>query len=214
MCEQEPETENGFGKDIKDGVSNDLRVDIDDMATLSKTPNDWVESPQDEGEAANGSVKGLGLAILASHSGTAIHGELIDNDQVGNASPGVPSPSLASPVTEGSKQAAQNHNEVGNYSDQDIGATEPGQKSKIQQEKGSGDTPVNISCPVDCPDVILMCVWNSLVCLGFRIRGGPNAISCGHCKVGQEGKCGDEGSQDMEQAFLHWNTVCHAVEGE
>ena len=70
----------------------------------------WVDSPENQCEASDGTVESLGLAVLACNSSTTIEGKLVDNDEVGNASPGVPSPLLPIIVTEGSKEAGQDHN--------------------------------------------------------------------------------------------------------
>ena len=39
MRKEEPETEDGLGKDIEDGVGNDLRVDIDVQGAVGNTPD-------------------------------------------------------------------------------------------------------------------------------------------------------------------------------
>lgn len=162
----------------------------------------WVEGPQDQGEASNGCIKGLGLAVFVGNGCTAVESELVDDDQVCKAGPNVPSPCLARILAKGSKQATEDHDDVGNQSHQDVGTTESSEESQIEEKKWSGDAPVNVSGPVDGADVFLMCVWNSFMGLGLSVRAEPNAVSSSHGEVGQEGKGGDEASQDMEQAFL------------
>ena len=39
MGEEEPESENGLGKDIEDSVCNDLGVNIGEARSISNTPN-------------------------------------------------------------------------------------------------------------------------------------------------------------------------------
>lgn len=37
--EEEPETEDRLGEDVKNGVTNNLSVDTDELSTFSKTPD-------------------------------------------------------------------------------------------------------------------------------------------------------------------------------
>lgn len=39
MGEEEPESENGLGKDIEDGVCNDLGVNVDVARSIGDTPD-------------------------------------------------------------------------------------------------------------------------------------------------------------------------------
>ena len=39
MGEEEPESENGLGKNVEDSVSNDLGVNADVARSISNTPN-------------------------------------------------------------------------------------------------------------------------------------------------------------------------------
>ena len=39
MGEEEPEAEDGLGKDIKDGISDDLSIDINIPGSISDTPD-------------------------------------------------------------------------------------------------------------------------------------------------------------------------------
>lgn len=214
MGEQEPETEDWFREDVQDGVSDDFLVDIDHMATFGETPNNWVDRPQDESEASNRCVEGLRLAVLVGNSSAAIESQLVDNDQVGNTCPHIPTPGLAVLATEGSEQASQDHNHIGNDGDQDVSTTETSEKGQIQQEKWCSNSPINVSCPVDLSLVVLMCVWDSLVMDGLGVCVEASAIPGGHGEVGEECKGSDEGSQYVEKAFLHWNAESHAIEGE
>jgi len=214
MGEQEPETEDWFGKDVQNGVSDDFLVDIDHMATFGETPNNWVDRPQDESEASDGCVEGLRLAVLVGNGSTAIHGQLVDHDQVGNTGPNIPTPGLAVLGTERSEQTSQYHNHIGDDGDQDVSTTEASQKGQIQQEEWGSNSPVDVSCPVDLSLVVLICVWNTLVMDSFGVCVVASAIPSGHGVVGEECKSSDEGSQDVEQAFLHRNTESHAIEGE
>ena len=48
-----------------------------------------------------------------------------------------------------------------------------------------------------------MCdIWHLLVLFNLGVPGKADAVSGGHGEVRQEGEGGDEGSQDVEEAFL------------
>lgn len=162
----------------------------------------WVDRPQDESEASNRCVEGLRLAVLVGNSSAAIESQLVDHDQVGNTCPHIPTPGLAVLATEGSEQASQDHNHIGNDGDQDVSTTETSEKGQIQQEKWCSNSPINVSCPVDLSLVVLMCVWDSLVMDGLGVCVEASAIPGGHGEVGEECKGSDEGSQYVEKAFL------------
>ena len=145
----------------------------------------------------------MGLVVLAGNCGASVECKLVNNDEVGKAGESIPSPLAASIGTEGGEETSQDHDEIGNDGNQDVGTRETGQKSKIEQEKWGGNTPVNISCPVNLTEDDVLGVWLSvsvLVNLDDLVQG--NAVTAGHGVVGEEGKCGDEGSQDVEKAFL------------
>lgn len=161
-----------------------------------------VQSPDDQSETGNGAIEGLGIAVFVGHSLPSIEGELIDDDQISNASPCIPAPCLCLVMAEGSKETRQDHDDIGSNGNQNIGTTKTGQESQIQQEKRGCDGPVNISCPVDFTVDHLVCVWHLLVRLSHGIFGIAESASSRHGEVGQKGEGGDEGSQDMEQPFL------------
>jgi hypothetical protein len=110
--EEEPCTEDGLGEDVKDGVGNDLLVNVHVAGAIGDTPDteksvsghsvadEWrsnlhgVDGPDDEGEATNGSEEVADLATLGGGSVAAVEDELPDNDEVGNAGNGVPAPLL------------------------------------------------------------------------------------------------------------------------
>ena len=45
----------------------------------------WVDSPEDQGEATNGTEESLGLAVLVGDGCTAVDSQLVDDDEVCNA---------------------------------------------------------------------------------------------------------------------------------
>lgn len=74
VSEQEPETEDWLGENIKDSIGDDFTVNRPLASAITNTPNDWVKSPQDQGEASNGSEELRGLSILGHDCTTAWNG--------------------------------------------------------------------------------------------------------------------------------------------
>lgn len=161
-----------------------------------------VDSPENQCEASNGSEERLGLSVLVGSSSTAVESELVDDDEVGKAGNGVPSPLLAISATVGSKETSEDHDQVGHDGDEDAGTVETGEQGQVEEQKWRGHGPVDVSCPVDLTVGGLVCVWNVLVCLGLDSLVVVDTCTAGHGEVGEEGEGGDEGSQDVEEAFL------------
>ena len=162
----------------------------------------WVDSPEDQGEATNGTEESLGLAVLVGDGRTAVDSQLVDDDEVCNAGNGVPSPLLSALAAIGCEKTCKNHDQIGDDGDEDACTIEAGEKSKIEEQEGSGQGPVDISCPVDLTVESLVCVWDALVFLGQDDLVVVDTMTGGHGVVGDESKGGDEGSDDVKQAFL------------
>lgn len=154
------------------------------MQEKSEGHSHWVDSPEDEGEASDGSEESLGLAVLVGSSTSAIDDELVDNDEVSNAGPCVPAPLLAVTSSVGSEETGQDHNLIGNESDEDVGTSKTSEKSKIEQQKWGSDTPVNISGPVDLSVDDVLSVWQTvLVAGGLDNLVVVDTITSGHGEV-------------------------------
>lgn len=130
--EEEPETKDGLGQDVQNSIGNDLSIDTDHAGTISDTPDDWVDGPENEGEASNSAVESLSLAVFAGNSSAAVEGKLVDDDQEGDAGPGVPAPLLAIRFAVGSEETSEHHDDIGNDGNEDIGTAETGKKAKIE----------------------------------------------------------------------------------
>lgn len=151
--EEEPGTEDGLGEDVKDGVGDDLLVNGSVAGAVSNTPDTGngvsgllqsmapqgnlhgVYSPDDEGEATNGSEEVANLATLGSSSVAAVEDELPDNDEVGNAGNGVPAPLLGGLLrAERGEETSEDHDDVGNNGDQDVGTGKTSEQSKVEEQ--------------------------------------------------------------------------------
>lgn len=127
---------------------------------------------------------------------------MVDDSNIGNASDGIISPLCALLGSQGSEEAGQDHDEVSNNSDENVGTTQASKESKIQEQEWGGKTPINITSPVDFTEDDVFSVRD--VFLSFLDRD-PIQIdsivdSHGEIRDGRKGR--DEGSQDMKQSFL------------
>ena len=95
--------------------------------------------------------------------------KLINDHEVGQAGNSVPAPLGSVVPGESGKETGQDHDEVSYHGDENVGTTQASKESQIQKQKWSGDTPVNVTGPVDLTVNILGNVGNVLV--GF-LDGG------------------------------------------
>ena len=102
----------------------------------------------------------------------------------------------------GCEKTCKNHDQIGDDGDEDACTIEAGEESQVEEQEGSCQGPVDISCPVDLTVESLVCVWDALVFLGQDDLVVVDTMTGGHGVVGDEGERGDEGSYDVEQALL------------
>lgn len=222
VCEEEPCTEDWLGKDVENGVGNNFLVNVEDASTISNTPDTknlsvsartaimclslsylhWVDSPDDQSEASDGSKEAADLTTLGSSSGAALDDELVDDYKVCNASDGVPSPLLWCVLTaKGSKETSEDHDKIGDDCNDDVSTADTGNQREIEKEKRCGNAPVNVSCPVhlslddvlDGQERLLLCVVNDGVV--------AQAVTGRHGEVGESGEEDDEGRDDVVQTL-------------
>jgi len=213
MSEEQPETENRLGEDVKDGVTDDLTINREGAGTISKTPDDRVDGPENEGETSNGSEEGGSLRVLLGNDSTAVEGELVDDDEIGNAGHGVVSPSSALLVGQTGEETSQDHDDIGNNGNRKAGTVQASKETEIDEQEWGGDAPVDVTSPVDLTMKGLVGGVSMLVLLLEGDSRVTDALAGGHGEVGDSSESGDEGSQDVEESFLGWHTVGHGIEG-
>ena len=99
----------------------------------------WVDSPDDQSEATDGSEEVGDLAALVGSSATSVDEELPDDDQVGNAGNGVPAPLLWSALSaESSEETSEDHDDVGDDGDEDVATVDTSKESQVKEQEGSG----------------------------------------------------------------------------
>lgn len=93
----------------------------------------WVDGPKDQGEASDGAEECSGLLVFVLDDTTTVDGELINDNQVGKACHSVPSPLGTFFNGQGSEETSQNHDEIGNDSDEDVGTRQTGEQGEVEK---------------------------------------------------------------------------------
>lgn len=202
VCKQEPEAKDRLGKNIEDGISHDLGIHAPLAGTISNTPDNWIESPEDEGEGTNGGKEVSGGAVLARRSTASWNDELVHNDEVSSAGHGIVSPLGTLSGTEGGKETEENHEHISDYGDEDVGTIQASEEGQIEEKEWGGDTPVDVPSPEDLAVDMLNGIWGMLVDLLDNDVGEGGTVAGGHGEVGDGSKGGDESRQDVEETFL------------
>eukprot|EP00262_Sarcandra_glabra_P007069 TRINITY_DN19631_c0_g1_i1.p2 TRINITY_DN19631_c0_g1~~TRINITY_DN19631_c0_g1_i1.p2 ORF type:complete len:294 (-),score=25.52 TRINITY_DN19631_c0_g1_i1:240-1121(-) len=204
--EEQPDTEDGLGQHVKNGVGNDFSVDRSLTGTVGNTPDNRVGSPEDEGEGSNGTEKLADLAALGRRETVAVDGEVPDKNKVGDAGNGVPAPLLGGSLSaKGSKETSQDHDQVGTNGNDRVATINTSKEAEVEQQKWCGETPVDVTCPVDFAVDVTVCVGNVAVRLANLDVVVGNTVASGHSVVGDGSNDGDEGGNDMVQTTRHWD---------
>ena len=125
-----------------------------------------------------------------------------DDKDVGNAGNGVPAPLLRSTIrAESSEQTGQDHDQVGSNSHEDVGTGHASEKTEIEKQKRSGQAPVDIASPEDLAVDVLEGIGDMVMLVTDSDLLDRNAVSSCHCEVRDSGDDGDQGRNDMVQAF-------------
>ena len=94
----------------------------------------WVNSPEDQSKASDGGEESGGLLILVLNHATAVDTKLVDDHEVGNASHGIPAPLRRALDGESSEETGEDHDDVSDDSDEDIGTAETGNESQVEEQ--------------------------------------------------------------------------------
>lgn len=212
MSKQEPETKDGLSKNIKNSISNDLRINTPLASTITDTPDNGVESPEDQSEATDGSKELGGSVVLGQRSTTTRDDELVDDDEVCDASNSIVSPLLAIILAKGSKETKENHDDVRNDGDEDACSIHASKESKVQEQERSGQAPVNVAGPEDLAEDVVDGVGDVIVCFLNDDVGEGVSVSGSHGEVGDGCEGGDEGGDNVEESLLNWDSPCQGCE--
>ncbi len=150
MGEEKPESENGLGENIEDSISDNLGVNVNVAGSISDTPDamtsqcvsqarsrhanlHWVDGPEHQGESGDGAEESSSLLVLVLNHTTAIEGKLVNNDQIGNTSHGIPSPFGTLFNGEGSEETGQDHDHISDNGNEDVGTVQSSEQGKVQE---------------------------------------------------------------------------------
>merc|ERR1712093_685548 len=175
----------------KTGLARTSRTACDDLGinaplagTISNTPDNWVQGPEDESEATNRSKQLSGAVRLGSDSTTTWDNKPVDDDEVGDASNSIVSPLLAIGASESCEETKEDHDEISDDGDGDVGAVHACEESKVEDEKRSGECPVDVAGPEDLTEDVLHGVGGVLVGFLDDDVGEGVSVSGGHGEVG------------------------------
>lgn len=214
MSHEKPKAKDRLGEDIKNSISNDLRIYRPLASTLTDGPDNRVQSPENQGEATDAGEKLAGAAVLPDDCATTGDDQLPEDDEVCEAGDGVPAPLLAISAAKRGEETSENHNYVGDNGDEEVGSVHAGEETEIEKEKWCGDGPVDVSGPEDLAVHMLDGVGSVLVdFLDDDVCVSVSITSC-HGEVGDGSENCDECCQDVEESLGDWDVPCQAGEGD
>ena len=161
-----------------------------------------VGSPEDGSVGSDGDEESAELVTLGAGVGATVKAKVPEDEDEGNAGNCVPAPLLGGLLrAEGSEKAGEDHDDVGNNGDGDVGTGKASEQGQVEEKERSGDGPVNVAGPVDLAVNVVLSGRDVLVVL---LLGGvvvANAVAAGHGEVGESGDGDDEGGQDVIQTL-------------
>lgn len=116
---------------------------------MAETPNNRIQRPEDESEAADGSEEFGSLGALRHCSPAASDCQNIHDHDIENATHRIVSPLLDFAVAESGEETGEDHKDISHNGNDDIGAVHTSKESKIKEYEGCCDTPINIASPED-----------------------------------------------------------------
>jgi len=160
---EQPGTKDWLGQDIKNSIGDDLGINRPETSSITNSPDNWVQGPDDDGESSNG-TKGLGsLAISGGDRLATWNGELVDDDEESQAGESVVSPLLSVIVSVGSEETKSNHEDISNNCNKDVGTVQSSKECKIKKEEWGGNGPIGIASPEDLSVNVVGDIWGVLV---------------------------------------------------
>jgi hypothetical protein len=198
VTEDEESTEDRLGDQIKDTVEDSLRVGRDDVATLTDTPGERVQDPEDSGERA---AQGEAAAdILAENVGvtTALPDEDPDDVEESKAAEGEVTP-LVGATDESANETSNNHNFIDENDEEDSGPGKGGSQHQVEKKERGSDEPIDVA---DVEDLTVDAAnLGHIGSLELDIDRGPAKVGS-HREVGDSGDHSDGSSHVVEDTVL------------
>lgn len=205
MGNQQHEAKDWLSQKIKDTIGVDLSIDAELAVSITEDPDNWVKSPENEGEGGKSDKELAGRRGASSGSLASTVADLVDEDDVTDPGNDVVSPllELVAVLGKASKHAGQDHDEVGENDDGNVVAVETSEEGKVEKEKWSGDGPIDVASPEELAmDVLNVVNLGDLVPVGVLDVLPADAVMSSHGEVGDSGGGGDEGGDDVEETLL------------
>lgn len=125
-----------------------------------------------------------------------------DDDQVGNAGNGVPSPLLCGALgAVSSEETGQDHDEVSNNGHEDLSTVQASEQAEIDKQEWCSNAPVDVTGPVDLTVDGLLCVWNVVMLLLDWNLVEVDTVTAGHGKVRDSCGHNNKGGDDVVEAL-------------
>jgi hypothetical protein len=174
-----------------------------------------VGSPEDEGVDTDGHEEGAELRSLGGSVGTTVQRKVPDDEDVGNAGNGVPAPLLGGTLlAESSKETSENHDQVGNDGHDDVSTRHASQETEIEDQKRSGQAPIDVAGPEDLAVDLGECIGNVVVLLTDGDLLDGDTVTGGHGEVRERSEDGDGGRDGVVETLgLVWRKQlnCQAI---
>ena len=143
-----------------------------------------VGSPEEEGVAGNGKEERGDVLALALDGGTAVDTKVPDDNEVGKAGNGVPSPLGGCALrAESSEETSENHDQVSNDGNGEVSAVHASQETKVEKQKRSGDSPVDVTSPEDLALDLVVGIRDVVVLLTDVDAVDRDTLTGGHGEV-------------------------------
>jgi hypothetical protein len=184
-------TEDGLGQEVEHTIEDGLRVGRDDVTSLSETPCDGVEDPQESSERSAKEERTLDVTSVGAGVNAGLPDQLVHNVNKSEAAEGEVSP-LVLGLDESTDETGNNHDLVDEDGPQDSGPWHSGGEQKISQEKRSRNEPIDVA---DVVDGTVSATNNGVAALVLDANGSESEVGT-HGEVGN-GSDKDNSSGDV-----------------
>jgi hypothetical protein len=217
--DDQPGTEDRLGKNIEDGVGDDLAIDTNTAGTVSEAPDaayvsscsslvvrenlHRVGGPKDEGVGSDGKEERGDVLSLSLDCSAAVDTKVPDDNEVGEAGNGVPSPLGRGTLrAESSEETSEDHDQVSDDGHGQVSTVHASEETKVEKQEGSGDGPVDVAGPEDLALNLVVGIRNVVVLLTDVNLVDGNTLADSHGEVGDRSGDGDQSRDDIEEALL------------
>jgi len=211
VTDDEKSTEDGLGQEIKDTIEDGLGVRRDDVATLTETPGNWVQEPEERGE---GTAHEEDLANVGT-DGRSVAASLPDENpedvEESSAAKDEVSP-LVGRLDESTNKTGDDHDLVDEDDPENGWPRHTSGQEEIKEKKWSGDEPVDVA---NVEDLTVQASNDTTTDIANELNAdwGPAKVRT-HGEIGDGGDHGNTSSNVVEKTVLAWLGPGKTDEGE